>query len=79
MSKKYYQFAKSHDYFIYKWSPQEPEYKKDICSKNNTRKRFCTATPFSQGEDWVVTYVYNIEMIKASPKRIAYVECDYVR
>ena len=45
---------------------------------NSRRNKFCTATPYSQGEDWRVTYVYDISVVNGVQKRLAYVACDYV-
>lgn len=70
---------KTYTNFMYGWSPEDPSYSKEQkpCNQKN-EKKFCTATPLSQGEDWFVTYVYNTEIDGSTPKRLAYVACDYV-
>ena len=70
--------------FKYKWGPFK-DLPKDIDARNAKRKKRekevplskrCTATPFSQGIDNVVKYVYN----DAGPNNhLAYVECNYVK
>ena len=45
----------------------------------NNKIYFCDAKPRNLGEDWLTSYVYDVEMVKTSFKRYAYVECDYVR
>ena len=65
--------------FTYKWGPFK-DLPKDMDARNAKNKKFCTAIPFSQGEDFKVRYVYN-KVIDGSGKehRYAYVECDYVK
>jgi hypothetical protein len=60
---------------LYTWSPSE-----DIGSQIKRAKKpyYCDASPNSQGQDWVTTYVYNIAVVNGEQQRIAYVECDYV-
>jgi hypothetical protein len=69
---------KTYTNFMYGWSPEDPSYKKDQTCTQRGPKKFCNAVPFSQGEDWIVTYVYNIDISTGFPKRLAYVACDYV-
>lgn len=64
------------DKYLYKWSPIPTE--KKINERNGNSKFFCNATPNSQGEDWVTTYVYELIIIKGIKRKEAYVECDYV-
>jgi hypothetical protein len=66
------------DKSLYKWSPiQDDKKAKKIQGIVNN---FCTAAPRSQGEDWIVTYVYELTVdTKNIQHRIAYVECDYVK
>jgi hypothetical protein len=61
---------------LYKWSPVPT---KKTIDNGDIRKFFCTATPHSQGEDWIVTYVYEIKVIDGIQHKIAYVACDYVK
>ena len=61
---------------LYKWSPQSNEKKK---LAKRSRPFFCNATGGSQGEDWIVTYVYNTVVTDGIAQRIAYVACDYVK
>lgn len=60
---------------LYKWSPQPTSKSPKITAQ---KQDYCTATPGSQGEDWVTTYSYNVEVVNGKQKRLAYVECDYV-
>lgn len=70
---------------LYTWNPSSSDKK----AKNNQNqstagaggnKYYCTATPYSQGEDWISTYSYNIAVSSSGvQERIAYVECDYVQ
>ena len=64
--------------FLYTWSPD------DFISKNlndggRVKKYFCNAEPRTQGEDWVTRYCYEKINENGVIKRIAYVECDYVK
>ena len=66
---------KTHGSQLYKWSP--------IPVDKNARLKdqkpfYCSATPGSQGEDWISTYSYNITVVNGVQGHLAYVECDYV-
>lgn len=63
---------------LYIWCPIDDGKR---ATKNNAgnKKYFCNATPRSQGEDWVVTYMYTITVVDGIQQRNAYVECDYVK
>jgi len=69
---------KPYDKSLYKWSPQQDDKKaKKFLQSGNVG---CTATPRSQGEDWIVTYVIETTLdSKNQVHKIAYVECDYVK
>lgn len=82
MSKKIFT-RKQYGAAVYKWSPDTTIVKK--CDKcNNTEisekmiKKFCNAIRFTQGEDWVNTYCYDLVFVEGKYHRLAYVECDYV-
>jgi hypothetical protein len=60
---------------LYKWSPESADKK---ILKKDTKVKFCNAVPYSQGQDWVTNYVYDLKLINNQQERIAYVECDYV-
>lgn len=62
---------------LYKWSPLPTD--KRATKVDNSRTFYCSATPRSQGEDWVVTYLYTITVIDGVQHRVGYVECDYVK
>ena len=62
--------------FIYRWKPED-ELKKKV-RKNPPPKVGCDATPSSQGEDYIVTFVYETVNNNGVLSRIAYVACDYV-
>ena len=67
---------KSYGNQLYKWSPQPVNY--DNKGQAAGKPFFCNATPGSQGEDWITTYVYDFIVVNSQQKRSAYVECDYV-
>jgi hypothetical protein len=59
-----------------KRSPQSNDKKLSIQSQ---KPFYCNATPYSQGQDWVTTYSYDIIVTaNGEQQRIAYVACDYV-
>ena len=62
---------------LYKWSPIPND--KRATKLDTSKKYYCTATPRSQGEDWLVTYLYTITVVDGVQQRIAYVACDYVK
>jgi hypothetical protein len=68
---------KSSGYDLYKWCPSINNLDKSRGTGNN-RPYYCTATPNSQGYDFITTYCYNIIVIDYTPQRSAYVVCDYV-
>jgi len=68
---------KPYDKKLYKWSPQTDTGKK--INKKKDRTFFCNATPRSQGEDFVTTYVYNQVNDNGTIRRFAYVACNYVK
>jgi hypothetical protein len=77
---------KTYGNYLYTWCPETPTYnskKSKLIINNpnnpNNRKYYCTATPGSQGEDWISTYSYDISSFNGVQERIAYVECDYVQ
>lgn len=79
MAKKTFQRKPADGGVKYKWSPIE-KLPKDISQrKAKDKNRFCNATPSSQGEDFIVTYVYNSTFINGEEHRYAYVACDYVK
>jgi hypothetical protein len=61
----------------YKWSPEKVDKNK---TQNNDNKFYCNAISGSQGQDWISTYSYIINITENGIKeKIAYVECDYVQ
>lgn len=68
---------KPYDKYLYKWSPDNTNLKSDIANFG-ARVPFCDAKPFSNGEDFIVTYVYEKIVINGVEHRYAYVACDYV-
>ncbi len=48
-------------------------------NRNNVGNYFCDATPYSQGEDWITRYVYNVTVVNGLARHDAYVQCDYVQ
>jgi hypothetical protein len=80
ISKKVF-VQKTYSAQLYKWSPDTTIVKKNKDNNNgksNGKPYYCTATPNSQGEDWITTYCYNIVVLNGQQQRIAYVACDYV-
>jgi hypothetical protein len=63
---------------LYKWSPI-PSDKRATKTDAGQDNFYCTATPYSQGEDWIVTYMETITVIDGVQKKVAYVACDYVK
>ncbi len=60
---------------LYKWSPQP----NNVSKKQSTERPFyCNAIVGSQGQDWITTYMYNLEVINYEQARLAYAECGYV-
>lgn len=69
---------KPYDKNLYKWSPQQDD--KKAKRRKQAGNVGCTAKPRSQGEDWIVTYVYELTLDSQNQvHRVAYVECDYVK
>ena len=66
---------KTHGAQLYKWSPLPSDRPK---GNANQKPFYCTAVAGSQGQDWVTTYTYNINVINGQQERLAYVACDYV-
>ena len=69
--------VKTYDSSPYTWCP-DTTVKKGKAGAN-IKKEYCTAIPYSQGEDWICTYVYQLDVVNGVQKRLAYVECDYVQ
>ena len=65
---------------LYKWSPQPNNFgKKPIGGNNNEKPFYCNAVAGSNGQDWITTYVYNLEVVNNEQAHFAYVECDYIQ
>lgn len=66
---------------IYRWSPQpiEVSKRKRVHDLNDKEGEFCDAAPLTNGEDWVVTYMYIDVLVNNQITRPAYVACDYVQ
>ena len=60
---------------LYKWSPNPIDLTK---KPSQGRPFYCDASAGSQGQDWVVTYMYNLEVVNFEQAHFAYVECDYI-
>lgn len=68
---------KTYNSNLYTWSPDRTLNKpfKSVILSNF----YCDATPNSQGQDWITTYVYNLGVdANGIQMRLAYVACDYV-
>lgn len=78
LDKKRTFVRKPYDKNLYKWSPSQDDKKRKKSSLAGNVG--CTAVPRSQGEDWIVGYVYQLTVdAKGQQHKFAYVECDYVK
>lgn len=65
---------------LYQWSPPPNNTSGNASIRGGgVGSYFCTATPYSQGEDWITRYVYNVTVVNGLAHRDAYVQCDYVQ
>jgi len=62
---------------LYKWSPGESD-KKNKKSKKISQY-FCVTPLGEQGNDFISTYSYVIVLEAGQIKKLAYVQCDYVK
>ncbi len=62
---------------LYKWSPDDSQKKGK--KKKRASSYFCSTPWGSQGNDFKVTYTYNVVIVGADVERHAYVQCDYVQ
>ena len=69
--------VKTYQSELYTWSPDTTLNKPS--NGNKVVNNFCNAIAFSQGQDWVTTYVYSIAVVNGVQQRLAYVACDYVQ
>jgi hypothetical protein len=60
---------------IYRWTPFE--FNKKLNKPDDTTGFFCVTNFGTQGNDFIVTYSYNIVFINGKETRTAYVQCDY--
>jgi len=68
---------------LYSWCRPVNSYNNKYTNANSNNSgggesRFCNAVPYSQGQDWYVTYVYDIKVVNGQKEQSAYVECGYV-
>ena len=61
---------------VYSWSPEPNNIKRK--TQGEKPIYYCTATPNSQGFDFITTYSYNVIIVDDMVKKLAYVACDYV-
>jgi hypothetical protein len=65
---------------LYQWSPPPNNTSGNASIRGGgVGSYFCTATPYSQGEDWITKYVYNVSVVNGLARHDAYVQCDYVQ
>lgn len=64
---------------LYKWSPETSDKKARKDSGAAASRYFCTTPMGSQGNDFIVTYTYNVVVVAGQEQRHAYVQCDYVK
>lgn len=70
-------FRKPTSDILYTWSP-DTSINKPVRKGNGRNAYFCTATPGSNGEDWISGYIYNLIVVDGKQKKLAYVECNYI-
>ena len=63
---------------VYLWSPQPNNFSKKQAAGSG-KPFYCNATGGSQGQDWITTYSYNLDVVDYQQTHFAYVECDYVQ
>ena len=63
---------------LYKWSPGSSDKKAIKNSAIGVSNYFCSAPLGSQGNDFIVTYTYDVVIVGGQVERHAYVQCDYV-
>lgn len=63
---------------IYRWSPGETDKKSKKSSKTNSQY-FCVTPLGEQGNDFISTYSYVVVLEAGQIKKLAYVQCDYVK
>lgn len=80
LGKKVFVQSRPNGGALYQWSPPPNDVggNRQI-KKGNEKPYYCSATPYSQGQDWVTTYVYDVNVVNYEQHRDAYVECDYVK
>jgi hypothetical protein len=59
-------------YVTYKWKKDKP------VSLTPSGQGFCDALPYTNGQDFITTYVYDSSIQNGVEFRSAYVQCDYV-
>lgn len=65
---------------LYKWSPETSDKRARRSSgAGRVPNYFCTTPLGSQGNDFIVTYTYNVVVVAGQEERHAYVQCDYVQ
>ena len=63
---------------LYVWSPSDYASESKRKDSGGRRPYYCSATPGSQGQDWITTYVYNLTVVNGQQEKLGYVACDYV-
>jgi len=64
---------------VFFWSPPKNNFGPNKNIKKYVKPYFCNATKYSQGQDWITTYVYDRVIVDGEQQHSAYVECDYVQ
>lgn len=64
--------------YVYQWQPTD-----DLTKRGGTGKLLdkvgCDAKAYSQGDDNITTYTYNVYLVGTVTHHLAYVACDYVK
>lgn len=65
---------------LFIWSPPnyDPANYKLVGRTSSTLTNACTALAGTNGEDYIVKYVYDKEFVNNKEVRLAYVECGYI-
>jgi len=63
---------------LYRWSPDASITKIVNDTAKETEVEYCTATPYSMGEDYKTKYCYRTIEADGKIKKLAYVTCGYV-
>ena len=67
---------------LYRWSPAVDDKKTSSIKGGPSTlgsQTGCSCPAYSQGQDWVVGYVYKVVVVDGIQQRLCYVACGYVQ